>query len=743
MTTTTGSHRPAHRHLTIVLAAIVVGCGGSPSPSSGAPTRAPIASPLAGSGGSIASGPPAAGLPPFTDMPFYRVDVAGQLVEPGPAPVGKPERAWQVDIGATHWAPILVGGLVVVGTTAGQVIALDGRTGERRWAFQAAHPFTTGSFNGSAAAAGGMVFVSDTSTTYALDASTGAQRWSAPTPTRGSRPLVVDGVVYVGTVGGAVGLDEATGTVAWRWTGPQDVATTAGPVVDGVAFLSSRSDGRLYAIDVHDGSERWHLQTIAVAVGSAEVVGDTVYVGTNQAGASEPVGQVYAVDRATGRPRWQFGGPHGGQLVPGPVRDGIVYVSGETDGIYALRPDGSVAWGPVDAPSSVLPMSIVGETLFEQRRDGSIGAYRAADGTLLWETPSTEDDGGGPPLVDGGMVFSVGDTTGVTAFADPALIAALASPAAPPSPSAAPSASGVPDPFTVVRSTSWDGTALAIPLGMDVGPDGNLYILDMKPSVTVIDPKDGRIVRTWGHQGTGPGEFDVSRPDDNPGYGDIAVAPDGQVYVADGSNHRVQAFRPDGTPTLTFGTFGTGEGQFGLPSEIVIGREGSVYILDGGSNQISKWTGKGKFLWRSPTPDADPDLANYLHGIAVRSDGTLLVTCEQCDSFLVLDPVDGHVRQRVSAPSIGGDRSGPTNLDPAGNIYVAVYGSGSELVFDPAGKLLGGLVHEAGAPISNIGNGHVEWGDTFWPSPVFLPDGRAFTFWKDGLVELSVKLPPH
>jgi hypothetical protein len=35
----------------------------------------------------------------------------------------------------------------------------------------------------------------------------------------------------------------------------------------------------------------------------------------------------------------------------------------------------------------------------------------------------------------------------------------------------------------------------------------------------------------------------------------------------------------------------------------------------------------------------------------------------------------------------------------------------------------------------------MSWGDTFWPSLVFLPDGRAFSFWTDGLVQLKVTLP--
>jgi DNA-binding beta-propeller fold protein YncE len=298
------------------------------------------------------------------------------------------------------------------------------------------------------------------------------------------------------------------------------------------------------------------------------------------------------------------------------------------------------------------------------------------------------------------------------------------------------------DPFAVVASFSWASTKVAIPLGMDVGPDGNLYILDTKPSVTVIDPKDGRVLPGWGRQGTGPGEFDLTRQDDNPGNGDIAVAPNGHVYVADGTNARIEEFQPDGTFVTQFGGYGTGDGQFGVTSEIVIGADGAVYVLDEIANRISRFTAEGKFLWRSPTPVADPDLANYLHGIAVRSDGTLVLTCEQCDHFVVLDPTDGHVRDRLAA-QLGGDRSGPTNLDRDGNIYVAVYGSTSELVFNSAGELLGGLDHQPGAPATTIGNGHVEWGDTFWPPPVFAPDGHGYTFWADGLTELSIKLPTH
>jgi hypothetical protein len=94
----------------------------------------------------------------------------------------------------------------------------------------------------------------------------------------------------------------------------------------------------------------------------------------------------------------------------------------------------------------------------------------------------------------------------------------------------------------------------------------------------------------------------------------------------------------------------------------------------------------------------------------------------------------------VDVSKLDGDSSGPTTLDGADNIYVAVYGSGSDLVFDKTGKLLGGRYHQAGMPLTSI-HRQIDWGDTFWPSPVFAPDGRGFTFWTGGLIELKVTLP--
>jgi outer membrane protein assembly factor BamB len=399
---------------TLIAGAVVASCSSSSTPSAKS-TASPVPSTL----GSPSPFSPRRSYPTLADVPFYRVDARGQLIEPGPAPSVEPGLVWSDAIGTTHWGAILVDGeLITTAVSTGTVVALDARSGSQRWQFQVKS--NGPGANGAAAAADGLVFVSDPTTVYALDGATGKQRWMAPVPNEYQRLVVVDGVAYVGMDGGAEGLDGRTGSVVWRWNGPADVGFTVGLVADGVAYASSLGDGRLYAINLSDGHEAWHVQTIGSVVSSSEIVGDTVLTGTVQQD-TRPVGELYAVDRATGTVRWRFRTPMGAQILPGPVRDGVLYAASRGDGMYAVRDDGGVGtqvWH-VNAPSSSVPISMAGETLYQQRQDGSIGAYSAADGHLVWQTDPSGGDGGGPPLVSGGMIFAVNDNQGVLAFADP------------------------------------------------------------------------------------------------------------------------------------------------------------------------------------------------------------------------------------------------------------------------------------------------------------------------------------
>ena len=88
-------------------------------------------------------------------------------------------------------------------------------------------------------------------------------------------------------------------------------------------------------------------------------------------------------------------------------------------------------------------------------------------------------------------------------------------------------------------------------------------------------------LRTVGGAGSGPGEFKA------PGGG--AVAANGDLYVADFYNHRVQCLRPDGTFVRLWGTtgkVGIGAGAFNYPTDVALGPKGTLYVADGYNDRI-------------------------------------------------------------------------------------------------------------------------------------------------------------
>jgi DNA-binding beta-propeller fold protein YncE len=226
-------------------------------------------------------------------------------------------------------------------------------------------------------------------------------------------------------------------------------------------------------------------------------------------------------------------------------------------------------------------------------------------------------------------------------------------------------------------------TGLTTITDLAVGPDGLVYVLDLSDRVVVIDPDDGSVVRSWGRGGSGPGEFDVHTVDGNPGHGAIAVGPDGRVYVGDGANHRYQVFGTDGTFERQVGSFGTGDGQFSRIFHIAADGAGDVYAVDVDLQTVSKFDPQGRFLWRIGRGTGTP-LGGIPQSVVPRPDGRLFQVVEE-GPVLELDPADGHIIDRWDI--------GPTgwiSFDSAGRAYATDYEPPAVQVFLPDHRLLGG-----------------------------------------------------
>lgn len=110
------------------------------------------------------------------------------------------------------------------------------------------------------------------------------------------------------------------------------------------------------------------------------------------------------------------------------------------------------------------------------------------------------------------------------------------------------------------------------PTNVAVDDDGNVYVTDTYNSrVEVFDP-DGQFIRAWGKNGDGPGRF--AKPKG------IAIDADGHVWVADAMQDRVQVFTPDGKLLIWMGGHGTLPGQFRDVAGLAIDKHNRVFTSE-------------------------------------------------------------------------------------------------------------------------------------------------------------------
>jgi DNA-binding beta-propeller fold protein YncE len=140
------------------------------------------------------------------------------------------------------------------------------------------------------------------------------------------------------------------------------------------------------------------------------------------------------------------------------------------------------------------------------------------------------------------------------------------------------------------------GTPFSSQIAVD--PDGNLWVMDGGNGRFQIFGPDGAALGTWGSAGTGEGAFDFQR-DSGEAQGGIAFTPlhaDADFYVADSQNARIQQFSSDRAFVRAWGARGTGDGEFLEPVSVTVSYDGLVYVVDDQRNDVQVFTADGAFV---------------------------------------------------------------------------------------------------------------------------------------------------
>jgi DNA-binding beta-propeller fold protein YncE len=222
--------------------------------------------------------------------------------------------------------------------------------------------------------------------------------------------------------------------------------------------------------------------------------------------------------------------------------------------------------------------------------------------------------------------------------------------------------------------------------GLHIGPDDSVYCVDDGRNTIQKFTLEGKLLMTLGEPGK-PSPKWQGEPFNRPTH--VAISPLNQdLYITDGyGNCRVHRFTADGHHVLSWGGPGIDAGQFIRPHNVVIDKDGLVYIADRENHRIQIFDPNGKFI----------TMWNNIHrpdGIALDKDGNFFIGelngidgmegCPGLGHRVSVYNLKGQLQTRFGDPEEG---EGPTQfIAPHG---VAVDSEGSLYVGDVAYTIKG------------------------------------------------------
>jgi DNA-binding beta-propeller fold protein YncE len=178
------------------------------------------------------------------------------------------------------------------------------------------------------------------------------------------------------------------------------------------------------------------------------------------------------------------------------------------------------------------------------------------------------------------------------------------------------------------QESSFGAEVLVRPGGLAIDTSNRfLYVVDTGNDVVdVFDADSFKLLRKIGtpsqkHMATEPGLFSLPT--------NVAVDRDGNVYVTDTLNNRVEIFDADGTFISTFGKSGDGPGYFARPKGIAIDADGHIWVVDAMQQRVQVFNNEGRLLIYFGELGGYPGQFQDPYDIAIDIKSNRVITSEQ------------------------------------------------------------------------------------------------------------------
>lgn len=218
-----------------------------------------------------------------------------------------------------------------------------------------------------------------------------------------------------------------------------------------------------------------------------------------------------------------------------------------------------------------------------------------------------------------------------------------------------------------------DNEHFSNPQGVTFGPDGNIYVADAwNPRIQIFGP-DGSYLDTISFtQGSGDYQFNEPRK--------VAVDFNGNLYVSDYFNHRVQIYDSNLTYVKTLGVTGepgSDNDHFNYPGDVKVDASGNIYVVDTENHRVQKFN--SSYVWQMTlgvTGECGDDFEHFCNpfGMAVDGLGRIFVADSGNARIQVFDASGAYLT------TVGGDYDdgngdlrypNGVDVDSRGNLYIA------------------------------------------------------------------------
>lgn len=194
------------------------------------------------------------------------------------------------------------------------------------------------------------------------------------------------------------------------------------------------------------------------------------------------------------------------------------------------------------------------------------------------------------------------------------------------------------------------------PYNVEYAPDGKLYVGDYNNNRVQIFDTSGNFIEKFSTTGS---------------PGDVYVDSSTNVYVPDYDNAMIRIFNSSYTETSTFGSFGSGDGQFNHVWDVAGSPDGTkIYALDAANISVQIFTADGTYSSQFITSGTDEGECDDCWGLAVDNYGYVYVT-DMAEGKVQIYTAEGDFDQEFTTPA-GATTYGTWGLDFDGNnnLYV-------------------------------------------------------------------------